>query len=73
MSKDSSKLSLLGKIRNFITGTAAEMRRCTWPDRRHLSESTLLVIVAVVFLGCFVAIVDQIAMLVIRFLTVGSI
>lgn len=73
MSKETSNLSPVGKLRAFIAGTAAEMRRCTWPDRRQLTESTLLVIVALIIMGCFVAIVDNVAMLLIRFVTIGTI
>lgn len=68
-----NSLSFVGKIRNFIAETAAEMRRCTWPDRRQLTESTVLVVVAMLILACFVAGVDEVARLVIRLVTVGNI
>ena len=61
-----------GKIRRFIADTAAELGRCTWPARQELLESTLLVVVATVVLAGFVAGVDEIAMWLIRLVTVGS-
>ena len=67
-----NSLSFIGKIRRFIADTAAEMRRCTWPDRRQLTESTVLVVVAMLILAWFVAGVDEVARLVIRLVTVGS-
>ena len=68
-----NSLSIIGKIRRFLVETVAEMRRCTWPDRRQLTETTLLVVVAMLILACFVAGVDEVARLVIRLVTVGNI
>ena len=68
-----NSLSIIGKIRRFLAETVAEMRRCTWPDRRQLAETTLLVVVAMLVLACFVAGVDEVARLVIRLVTVGNI
>ena len=74
MSKEKqNSLSIIDKTRRFIAETAAEMRRCTWPDRRQLAESTVLVVVAMLVLACFVAGVDEVARLVIRLVTVGNI
>ena len=67
-----SKKSLMGRIRQFIADTAAEMRRCNWPDRRQLMESTVLVVAATLILACFVAGVDEVARVVIRLVTVGQ-
>ena len=62
--------SVTGRIRRFCADTVAEMRRCSWPSRRQLLESTLLVVVAMAVLACFVAGVDEIAMWLIRLVTV---
>jgi preprotein translocase subunit SecE len=62
---------ITGKVRGFIRDTLAELGRCTWPGRQELMESTVLVIVAVVILGCFVAGVDEITRIIIRFITTG--
>ncbi|MBE6364131.1 MAG: preprotein translocase subunit SecE [Lentisphaerae bacterium] len=62
--------SVTGRIRRFCADTVAEMRRCSWPSRRQLLESTVLVVVAMVILACFVAGVDEIAMWLIRLVTV---
>ena len=66
------KKSIMGRIRQFIADTAAEMRRCNWPDRRQLMESTVLVVVATLILACFVAGVDEVARVVINLVTVGK-
>ncbi|MDD3885929.1 MAG: preprotein translocase subunit SecE [Victivallaceae bacterium] len=61
-----------GKVRSFMTDTIVEMRRCTWPSRHQLWESTLLVVVAIVVLASFVAGVDEIARRAIELITVGK-
>ena len=64
-------ISVMEKIRRFISDTVAEMGRCTWPSKQQLLESTVLVVVAMFALACFVAAVDEIAMRLIRLVTVG--
>ena len=64
-------VSVMEKIRRFISDTVAEMGRCTWPSKQQLLESTILVVVAMFALACFVAAVDEIAMRLIRLVTVG--
>jgi preprotein translocase SecE subunit len=70
--ENKSKKSIMGRIRQFIADTAAEMRRCNWPDRRQLMESTVLVVVATLILACFVAGVDEVARVLITLVTVGK-
>ena len=69
--ENKSKKSIMSRIRQFIADTAAEMRRCSWPDRRQLMESTVLVVVATLILACFVAGVDEVARVLIGLVTVG--
>ncbi len=61
-----------GRIRRFITETIAELRRCTWPSRNELFESTILVIVVMGVLALFVAGVDEVARIVIKIITTGK-
>ena len=63
--------SVTGRIRRFCADTVAELRRCSWPTRQQLTESTLLVVVAMVILGCFVFGVDIIAEKLISWVTVS--
>ena len=64
--------SVMGRVRGFIADTISELRRCSWPSRRELLESTVLVVVAMVVLALFVAGVDELAMRLIRLVTVHS-
>ena len=64
--------SVMGRVRRFIADTISELRRCSWPSRRELLESTVLVVVAMVILALFVAGVDELAMKLIRLVTVRN-
>ena len=70
--KNGENVSVMESIRRFISDTVAEMGRCTWPTRQQLLESTILVVVAMLVLACFVAAVDETAMRLIRLVTVGK-
>ena len=48
----------LAKLRQFINDTLNELRKCSWPNRNELFESTILVIATVVLLALFVSLVD---------------
>ena len=62
----------MSKIRGFLRETVAELGRCTWPGRQELLESTVLVVVVIAVLACFVAGVDEVTRYVIRFVTTGK-
>ncbi len=61
--------NFFGKVRQFIIDTMAELRKCTWPNRGELFESTVLVIVGVLILASFVAVVDEVSRHLINFIT----
>ena len=58
-----------GKIRVFFEETNEELKKCTWPNRDQLLESTLLVIVALVAVAAFVTLVDRALLILINFVT----
>ncbi len=61
-------MSIFAKIRTFLTETMEEMRKCSWPGRDQLLESTLLVLVTMVLVSAFIWVIDQIVSKVITFL-----
>ena len=61
--------NLLGKINSFTTGTISEIRKCSWPGKDELFESTILVIVGMVLLGSTVALLDVLNIEAIKWLT----
>ena len=54
------------KIRSFIEDTMEEVKKCSWPTKDQLFESTLLVLIVLVVLTVFVAAVDQILFFFVR-------
>lgn len=57
------------KIRTFVLETIDEMRKCSWPTRDQLFESTILVIVALILSTIYLAGIDQVLYRAVRFLT----
>jgi len=60
------------KSRTFFADVAAEMRRCTWPERQELIESTIVVIVSVILLSIFVGFSDKIMVILLKLLIRSS-
>ena len=58
-------------IQSFYFDTVAEMKKCTWPTRKELVESTMLVISSMIFLTVFVAVADFVIGLGVRYVTGG--
>ena len=57
------------KIRSFIENTMEEVRKCSWPNKDQLFESTLLVLFALVVVSAFVAAIDWILFSILKLLT----
>ena len=55
-----NNLSFFEKIRSFIERTMEEMRKCTWPTREQLLESTVLVLVVMAVSSAYIAGIDHI-------------
>ncbi len=51
-------IAMITKIRTFISEVIAEMRKVSWPTRRELVDSTLIVVFASLMLGAFVSAID---------------
>ena len=45
-------------VRGFFTDVTAEIKKCSWPERRELVESTIVVIVSMALLCVFVGVSD---------------
>ena len=56
-------------MRDFLVEVAAELKKSSWPTRKELVDSTLVVIVTVLILGIFVALADVVFLRIIAFLT----
>ena len=56
-------------MRDFLVEVTAELKKSSWPTRKELIDSTLVVIITVLILGVFVALADLVFLRVIAFLT----
>lgn len=56
--------SIIQSTRTFFEDVVTELKKCAWPSKSELFDSTIVVIVSVAILGGFVAICD----LVLRYL-----
>ena len=57
------------QIRTLYHNVVIELKKCTWPTRAELVESTIVVIVSVILLSLFVALADGASQLLIGLLT----
>ena len=57
------------RLRHFLTEVAAELKKSSWPTRKELMDSTIVVIATIVVLGMFVALADVVFLRIIKFLT----
>ena len=46
------------KIREFLTEVTVELKKSSWPTRKELVDSTVVVIITLLILGAFVATAD---------------
>lgn len=51
------------KVATFYNEVVAEMRKVTWPDRPQLQDTTIKIIIFVLFLGAIIGLVDVILQL----------
>jgi preprotein translocase subunit SecE len=45
-------------IRRFYGETVTELKKASWPSKVELRDSTVVVLIAVVILGTYIALVD---------------
>ena len=60
---------VLTAVRNFVTDTNAELKKCTWPNRRELWESSILVIVTIFMVTALIFVIDKLFLYIFELLT----
>ena len=53
-------MSIFAKTKEYLTGVGAESKRVTWPEKRELWESTLVVISFIFILAVTTLVCDQV-------------
>ena len=57
-----NKLSAgMSGLRNFMSEVWQELRKCNWPTRPELMESTVIVIISVLIVGFYVFVCDMVS------------
>ena len=56
--------SLPARIVTFYHEVVAEMRKVTWPDREQLKDTTIKIIIFVLFIGAILGILDVLLQLI---------
>ncbi len=49
---------MIGKIQNFVSEVAVELKKVSWSTRQELVEATWVVIIATAFLGVVIGVTD---------------
>lgn len=53
-------------VREFYDETVQEVKKCTWPSRAELIETTGIVLIGLIILSSFIFVADKIMQWVIR-------
>jgi preprotein translocase subunit SecE len=48
------------RVKQFYQDVRSEMKKVSWPGRQEVMSTTLVVIVAVLFFGAYLGVVDQV-------------
>ena len=56
--------SLPARITTFYHEVIAEMRKVTWPDREQLKDTTIKIIIFVLFIGAVLGVLDVLLQLI---------
>jgi preprotein translocase subunit SecE len=57
------------KVQEFVMEVWAELKKSSWPTRKELVDSTIVVIVTILILGIFVALADLVFLRIVALLT----
>ena len=57
------------KVQEFVVDVWAELKKSSWPTRKELVDSTIVVIVTILILGIFVALADLVFLRIVGLLT----
>ncbi len=56
-------------LKHFFKEVKEELKKCAWPERSELIESTIVVIISVCLLGFYVGLSDTVVVLFVKVLT----
>ena len=65
-------MSVFAKTKEYLSGVGAEAKRVTWPGRRELWESTLVVVAFIFILAVTTLACDKVIQLFIQIVHAGA-
>ena len=63
---------MIGRIRRYVSESASELKKVTWPTREQVRNLTVLVFVISGIFGVYIAFFDFVWSEVLKFITLGS-
>ncbi len=54
------KIGPVKRLRQFMTETWSELQKTTWPTRREVRGTTIVVVLAVLFFAAYLYVVDMV-------------
>lgn len=51
-------MSLIKKIKTFCSETKGELLKASWPSRKELGKSTIVVIIGMALFGMYISVID---------------
>jgi preprotein translocase subunit SecE len=58
----------IAQLSEYVRQTREELRKCTWPTWEELKGSTLVVSIAILLLGVFTFVADELFMHIVRWI-----
>ena len=58
----------VGNLKGFLEEVKVELLKCSWPTRKELFGSSVVVIISVIILGAFVGACDMVNMGLLKFI-----
>ena len=59
MTKDNKKPNVFARLADYLKGVRTELKRVTWPTRKEVLNSCVIVVVTLVFFSLFTTLVDS--------------
>jgi len=56
-----SKPSIFARLKGYFLGVGAEMKRVVWPTRKEVINSTIIVIVTLIFFAIYTFVIDYLS------------
>ncbi len=58
----------VGNLKTFLAEVKVELVKCSWPSRKELFGSSVVVIISVIILGAYVGLCDMVNMGLLKFI-----